>query len=103
MLGLDPPSCTTLMFPHFDGVASFDSSCPRPSEEVGMARPYPPKFRRRVLDLVAAGRRVADVARDLGVTGRRFTTGGAGPHRSGRAAQSESEEFAELMTARRRI
>jgi len=31
-------------------------------------RGYPPEFRRRVLDLLAAGRRVADLARDLGVT-----------------------------------
>src|SRR5665213_3926427 len=31
-------------------------------------RGYPPEFRRRVLDLLAAGRRVADLARHLGVT-----------------------------------
>ena len=31
-------------------------------------RGYPPEFRRRVLDLLAAGRRVADLARDVGVT-----------------------------------
>jgi transposase-like protein len=31
-------------------------------------RGYPAEFRRRVLDLVEAGRRVADVAVDLGVT-----------------------------------
>src|SRR5260370_7703874 len=31
-------------------------------------RGYPPEFRQRVLDLVAAGRGVADVARDLGIT-----------------------------------
>ena len=31
-------------------------------------RGYPPEFRRRVLDLLAAGRKVADLARDLGVT-----------------------------------
>ncbi len=29
-------------------------------------RGYPAEFRQRVLDLVAAGRRVEDVARDLG-------------------------------------
>jgi transposase-like protein len=28
-------------------------------------RGYPPEFRRKLLDLVAAGRSVADVARDL--------------------------------------
>jgi len=31
-------------------------------------RGYPPEFRRRVLDLLAAGRRVTDLARDLGVS-----------------------------------
>jgi transposase-like protein len=31
-------------------------------------RGYPAEFRRRVLDLVEAGRRVADVAEDLGIT-----------------------------------
>jgi transposase-like protein len=31
-------------------------------------RGYPPEFRRRVLDLVEAGRKVAEVAQDLGVS-----------------------------------
>ena len=31
-------------------------------------RGYPAEFRQRVLELVASGRKVADVARDLGVT-----------------------------------
>ena len=31
-------------------------------------RGYPPEFRRRVLDLLAAGRRVTDLARDLGIS-----------------------------------
>jgi len=31
-------------------------------------RGYPPEFRRRVLDLLAAGRKVADLARDLAVS-----------------------------------
>ena len=31
-------------------------------------RGYPPEFRRRVLDLVAAGRKVVDLARDLGIS-----------------------------------
>ena len=33
-----------------------------------MPRSYPPEFRRKVLDLLAEGRKVADVAADLGVT-----------------------------------
>jgi transposase len=31
-------------------------------------RGYPPEFRHRVLDLIEAGRKIADVARDLGVS-----------------------------------
>jgi transposase-like protein len=38
-------------------------------EEGGMGRRgYPPEFRRKVVDLVEAGRSVADVARDLGIS-----------------------------------
>jgi transposase-like protein len=33
-----------------------------------MPRSYPPEFRRRVLDLVASGRKVAEVAQLLGVS-----------------------------------
>ena len=32
------------------------------------SKSYPPEFRRKVLDLFGAGRKVADVAADLGVT-----------------------------------
>src|SRR5450759_5565329 len=35
---------------------------------------YPPEFRRRVLDLLAAGRKVADLARDLGVSDQTIYT-----------------------------
>jgi transposase-like protein len=31
-------------------------------------RGYPPEFRRRALDLIDAGRKVRDVARDLGLS-----------------------------------
>ena len=31
-------------------------------------RGYPPEFRRRVLDLLVSGRRVVDLARDLGMS-----------------------------------
>ena len=37
-------------------------------------RGYPSEFRRRVLDLLAAGRRVTDLARDLGVSNRTIYT-----------------------------
>jgi transposase-like protein len=37
-------------------------------------RGYPPKFRRKVLDLVDAGRSVADVARDLEISDQSIYT-----------------------------
>jgi transposase len=37
-------------------------------------RGYPPEFRRRALDLLAAGRKVVDLARDLGVSGQTIYT-----------------------------
>jgi hypothetical protein len=36
---------------------------------------YPAEFRRRVLDLLAAGRRVGDVARDLGISDQAVSRG----------------------------
>jgi transposase len=38
------------------------------------ARGYPPEFRRKVLDLVEAGRSVADVAHDLGISDQSIYT-----------------------------
>ena len=38
-------------------------------------RGYPAEFRRKVLDLVEAGRPVADVARDLGISAESIYTG----------------------------
>ncbi|KAA1004129.1 transposase, partial [Pseudonocardia sp. EV170527-09] len=37
-------------------------------------RGYPPEFRRKVLDLVEAGRPVLDVARDLGISAQSIYT-----------------------------
>lgn len=34
-----------------------------------MPRSYPPEFRRKVLDRLAAGRSVTEVAEDLGISG----------------------------------
>ena len=69
-----------------------------------MPKRYPSEFRRRVLDLVAAGRSVASVAEDLGVSAqtiynwRRQDAIGRG-----QAAGLSSLEQAELRAARRRI
>lgn len=67
-------------------------------------RGYPPEFRRRVLDLVASGRSVADVARDLGISEESIYTW----HRQDRIDAGlppglTSAEKAELTAAKRRI
>ena len=67
-------------------------------------RGYPPEFRRKVVDLVEAGRSVADVARDLGIGEQSIYTW----RRQGRIDRGlvpglTSGEKAELATAKRRI
>ena len=67
-------------------------------------RGYPPEFRRKVLDLVAAGRPVADVARDLGISAQSIYTW----RRQDRIDKGlepglTSAEKAELSAAKRRI
>jgi Transposase len=60
-----------LVRPGFRGVGLLDTTCccPIRAREDSMGRRgYPAEFRQRVLDLVAAGRRVEDVARDLGIS-----------------------------------
>ena len=67
-------------------------------------RGYPPEFRRRVLDLVEAGRPVADVARDLGVSAQSIYTWRR-QDRIDRGLEPGlvSADKAELVAARRRI
>ena len=67
-------------------------------------RGYPPEFRRKVVELVAAGRSVADVARDLGISDQSIYT----RRRQARIDRGlvpglTSGEKAELAAARRRI
>jgi transposase-like protein len=67
-------------------------------------RGYPPEFRRKVLDLVEAGRKVADVARDLGVSDQTIYSW----RRQDRVDRGlepglTSGEKAELAAAKRRI
>ena len=67
-------------------------------------RGYPREFRRKVLDLVEAGRPVIDVARDLGVSAQSIYTW----RRQDRVDKGlepglNSAEKAELVAARRRI
>jgi transposase len=67
-------------------------------------RGYPPEFRRRVLELVASGRKVRDVAKDLGISEQSIYVW----RRQERIDRGQelgltSEERAELAAARRRI
>jgi transposase len=67
-------------------------------------RGYPPEFRRKVLDLVAAGRPVAEVATALGISAQSIYTW----RRQDRIDKGllpglSSQEHNELVAARRRI
>ena len=65
---------------------------------------YPPEFRRRVLDLLEAGRKATDIARDLGIS-RQTIYNWRKQERidKGLEAGLISPERAELSAARRRI
>lgn len=65
---------------------------------------YPPEFRRRVLDLIASGKKVADVARELGVSGQTiYNWRNQDLVDRGERPGLRSPELAELQAARRRI
>ncbi len=67
-------------------------------------RGYPAEFRQRVLDLVAAGRRVEDVSRDLGISDQtNYSWRRQDRIDQGLEAGLTSAERAELLSARRRI
>jgi transposase-like protein len=65
---------------------------------------YSPEFRRKVLDLLDAGRKVADVAADLGVT-QQTIYNWRRQHLidSGRMPGTTSTDHVELVAARKRI
>jgi putative transposase len=67
-------------------------------------RGYPPEFRRKVLDLIEAGRKVADVARDLGISDQTIYSWRR-QERIDRGLEPglSSPERAELAAAKRRI
>ena len=67
-------------------------------------RGYPPEFRQRVLTLIASGRKVDDVARDLGISDQTvYTWRRQEPIDRGEEARLRSIERAELTAAKRRI
>jgi transposase-like protein len=67
-------------------------------------RSYPAEFRRRVLDLVESGRKIADVAADLGISDQTIYTWRRQDRiDQGLEAGLSSAEKAELVAARKRI
>jgi transposase len=67
-------------------------------------RGYSAEFRRRVIDLVAAGRKVADVARDLGISDQIiYVWRRQDEIDRGLAPGMSTPEREELATAKRRI
>ena len=67
-------------------------------------RGYPPEFRRRVLDLLTAGRKVTDLARDLGISDQTIYTWRRQEQIDrGLVAGLRSEEREALAAAQRRI
>jgi transposase-like protein len=67
-------------------------------------RGYPPEFRRRVLDLIEAGRRVAEVADDLGISDQTIYRWRRQDRIDrGLEAGLTSADKAELVAARKRI
>jgi transposase-like protein len=69
-----------------------------------MPKRYPSEFRRRVLDLVASGRSVTEVARDLGISNQTiYAWRRQEAVDQGLVAGPTSTELAELVAARRRI
>ena len=67
-------------------------------------RGYPPEFRRKVLDLVEAGRAIAEIAQALGISDQSIYTWRR-QDRIDRGLESglTSTEKAELVAAKRRI
>jgi transposase-like protein len=75
----------------------------QPSEAV-MPRSYPPEFRHKVLDLVASGRKVAEVARLLGISDQTIYVWRR-QHLidTGQLPGTNSTDQSELAAARKRI
>ncbi len=67
-------------------------------------RVYPPEFRRRVVDLVEGGRKVSEIAADLGISEQSiYTWRRQARIDAGLEAGLSTVEHAELASAKRRI
>jgi transposase-like protein len=72
--------------------------------EAGMPRRYPPEFRRKVLDLLKAGRTVTQVAADLQISDQTiYNWRRQELIDTGQQPGLSSSDHAELVAARRRI
>ncbi|MET7938396.1 transposase [Streptomyces sp. NPDC005322] len=69
-----------------------------------MPRSYPPEFRRKALDLVASGRKVAEVAQLLGISGQTIYVWRR-QHLidTGQLSGTNSSDLSELAAAHKRI
>jgi transposase len=92
-----------VVFPQFSGVVLLDSVLPNERSSMGR-RGYPPEFRRKVLDLVEAGRPIAEVAQALGISDQSIYSWRR-QDRIDRGLEPSltSGEKAELVAAKRRI
>lgn len=100
----DLPGTIGLVSPGYRGVGLLDWHAAVPPGGQHGQTGYPAEFRQRVLDLIAAGRAVRDVARDLGISEQTVSSW----RRRERVDQGiepglTSGEQAELVAARRQI
>jgi transposase len=93
-----------VVFPRFGGVVLLDSVPLNLRGEWRGTTRYPPEFGRKVLDLVEAGRPIAEVAQALGISNQSIYTWRR-QDRIDRGAEPglTSSEKAELVAAKRRI
>jgi transposase len=100
-----PGSVKALMSPGLSGVGLLDDhSSPQIGRPVHMPKSYPPEFRRKVLDLVASGRRVTQVTADLDISEQCIHSWRRqGPFDSGQIDGVASADQAEMVVVRRRI
>jgi transposase-like protein len=92
-----------MVFPQFSGVVLLDSVLPNERSSMGR-RGYPPEFRRKVLDLVEAGRPIAEVAQALGSSDQSISSWRRQDRIDRRLEPGlTSGEQAELAVATRRI
>lgn len=93
------------MCPGLSGVGLLDDHGPRPERITStVPKRYPPEFRRKVLDLVAAGRRIAQIATDLDISEQTiYVWRRQELIDTGQLPGTTSSENAELAAARKRI